>query len=822
MLRFERPSQISIALVILLGLGACAGDPAAPVTDGLYTVVTCSGLNLGSPSGVTLDEIPIGVLPSSFQSPVAAVMFGDDGEPSGFAYVLPDDTDALRLSVPLHPTTPMAGGAVSLTFTDGTSACAPVDFTILPLPAADGEFEAVVDLLQAVVTAQATILETTREELNATALGDMPPAAWPLAMVQSLLDDPANAASLRAIADGAMGGEALDWLDRLLARTDLRASLESNPPAALGPLAAGPARFSADDLLCDPAYVGDAERLDYCMKLAAELARSATGLSRQVSEDIKRAFSALSDVGLPLAGEVKVIFGAMFWLIYSEREGAAAAYPSTFTSIDLTVDPDPIQEDDERPALVSATVVAGSLGYDMQAQILDGILQAKGLVETFGDFNFSTGTVLDDLASQLAPQFASRIRDADIESLQIPAQSTNPITLDDALWLDTRVVSGSAVEVVDGAHYEGRQSGTSLLSVRTKDGEFGGDQIAEQVEVSVSPLQVTIAPDEVFVGAGNPWEFLVTVAGSRYPQSVEIDPMVSLQGTASIAYNGDGTHTVSYTAPDTPIIGSPDLLTVRHTAETGARGYSDVERLDIATIRFGGVRIVTAPTCLDPGETLQLEAFVPGADNPDLIWSVTAGTIDSTGFFTAPAEAQIVQVTVEYADNPDVKDSIELQVGGCSCQATVRVGGQDSGSTRSARFFLSNDLSGVTQIDWAGGETGPTQSILNLSWFGEPEPVPGGTIPVGATGSYQVGTSAGVHVGSSWYNPDIVNDTIDNRLRVSIIENDGGNVLAGSVSGEVALLTGAAEPSVVSFSMTFHIEANPLLSTATTRVCRIE
>lgn len=266
------------------------------------------------------------------------------------------------------------------------------------------------------------------------------------------------------------------------------------------------------------------------MALAAELARSATGLSRQVSEDIKRAFSSLSEQGLPLAGEVKVIFGAMFWLIYTERESAAAVYPSRFASIDLSVEPEPIQEDDERPAAVSATVVAGSLGYDMQAQILDGILQAKGLVDTFGDFNFSTGTALDDLADQLAPQFESRIRNADIEDLQIPAQSTNPITLSDSMWLDTRVVSGDAVEVVDGAHYEGRQVGTSLLSVRTKDGAFGGDQIAEQVEVSVSRLQVSITPEDTLAAPEASLVFAVTVSGALHPERVEIARADSLKG----------------------------------------------------------------------------------------------------------------------------------------------------------------------------------------------------------------------------------------------------------------------------------------------------
>lgn len=270
---------------------------------------------------------------------------------------------------------------------------------------------------------------------------------------------------------------------------------------------------------------------------------------------------------------------------------------------------------------------------------------------------------------------------------------------------------------------------------------------------------------------------------------------------------------MTYTAPDVPDAAHPDLLVVRDTASTGARGYSDVDRLDIATIRFGGLHIDAVWTCLEPGETLRLGATVAGDDNPDINWSVTAGTIDSDGFFTAPAEAQVVEITAEYAANPNLKDSIEFQVGGCSCQVTMNVGGQDSGMI-SGNFILTDDLSGVKQIS-SSSELGPNQSGMTLLWFD----VALGTIPVDATGTYDVEAAAGQHLGSAWNNPDIINDDIENRLVVSITENDGGNVLSGSVSGVVAVSPG---PELRSFSATFHIEADPVFSTATNRVCYVE
>jgi hypothetical protein len=149
----------------------------------------------------------------------------------GFASVLPDTTGALHLIVPLHPESHVSGGAVQLMFTDSVVACAPVDFTIQPMPAADGEFAAVVDLFQDILTDQAAIMGTTPEELIATPLQDLPPALWPLAIAQTTVDDPANDSSLRAFVDGLLDAEALDVANRLLALTDVLSSLEEAQPA---------------------------------------------------------------------------------------------------------------------------------------------------------------------------------------------------------------------------------------------------------------------------------------------------------------------------------------------------------------------------------------------------------------------------------------------------------------------------------------------------------------------------------------------------------------------------------------------------------------
>ena len=258
-----------------------------------------------------------------------------------------------------------------------------------------------------------------------------------------------------------------------------------------------------------------------------------------------------------------------------------------------------------------------------------------------------------------------------------------------------------------------------------------------------------------------------------------------------------------------------------HTANGGARRPGAPERTASAVIRFGGIRIVTEPTCLSPGDSLLVQAVVPGVIDPELIWTATAGTIDETGLFTAPSQSQVVEVTVAYAPSPDIKTKIALQVGGCTCQATMRLGGVDGGATRSVRFTLTEDLSAISQIDWGGGVVGPTQSTMNLQWFGVGDMAPAGTIPVGSTGTYAP-MAAGVFLGEPWNNPDALYDSIPERLNVNITENEGGSILAGQVSGRVSLIKGGGITNIVPFSMTFYVEADPMYSTDRSRVCRVE
>ncbi|MDX1647326.1 MAG: hypothetical protein R3304_09295 [Longimicrobiales bacterium] len=680
-----RRSYALITTALLPLMLACGrSGPADPLDEpeSLYNESPCVGLDLAATSGMPLAEVTLGSLPSGFSSPFAAALNAEDGEPDAFAYVRPDSAGRLYLTVPIHPDEPVDGGSVSLTFTDGTQACPAVDFTILAMPPAEGELAAAVEGLQQVIAAQAALFGGTSEELRATPIDSVPPSLWPAALVQTLLDDPDNDESLLAVANGAMGEDALRWVNGLTALTGLRQALEAAPSAApspsqLAPRPSDPARLDAQiDLLCSADYIATDEKLNECMELASSMAASTTGLSREVADDIQSAFAELASHNLPLAGELQTIFAAMFWIIYTERELTASVLPSRFVDAEAAAHPERMPEDDDSYGQVDLSVRAASIGYDMQAHILDGIAQAKALVDLTGKFDFSTGTKLDEVAEKLAPKIESRIRDADIEGLQIPAEVAH-VTVDNPDLIDYRILSGDAVERVDSRNFQGKKWGPATLSVRTADGAFGGSQIADQVDVEVVPIQIVIDPAEVLLQASEFAILRVEVKNAKYPGSVRLFQPEELQGEATLDKGDGNVHFVSYTAPPTPNPSESDLVVVEHFARVGARYSGEPPRRGTATIRFDGKVVITPePPCLDLNEEVTFSAAVEGPVNQEVRWSAVEGTIDQDGTYTAPPSRPASGLDTIRATSVEVESLVgELVVAvGCSCNFLLRLG----------------------------------------------------------------------------------------------------------------------------------------------------
>lgn len=708
-------SWIFTVLVTFAALSCGHSDPVQQSEVGPFSEVACPAFALAATQGVTLDEIDIGEVPASFELPVAAALtLGDDDEPSDLAFIRSDDEGALYLVVPLHPVTPSTGGPVTLTVTDGTQACAPVSFTILPMPEADGELAAVVDLLQAILAEQAASFDVTPEDLLAEPIDDLPPGLWPLAVAQTLLDDPAADFSLRAAANGDLGAEARDWLDRMTAqlgiRDELEAAVTASPTEASAPTGASPpAPVSA--LTCLPDIILDsAQLLDECMEAATHAEFSANGISRKVADDIKNAFAEAGKRGVLLADVVAEAFGIASWIIYSQREKAAALYPSQFTDMSVLVSKERFYQDEEGQGRVNAaTVYATNDGYNLQDEIVEGVKQGISLAENHGKFDFTTGTDADQIAGRVQGRIRTiveqRLRESSIEELDISAELFGPVDVTDPMWIDARVAAGVSIEVDEETTvYTPKSEGSSTLSVRTEDGKFGGHQITASAEVVVTPVAISISPSEIFVAPTDPENiqlvtFTVLVQEAAFPDRVDLDLSEHpQQGSAEIRISQKGnTHFVDYLAPEHPDFDQTDLIVVVDTATTGALA-NDPQPSATATIHFGSITVTPRAGCVELSDTVTFSPDVLGPTDTPIEWTATAGNIDDNGHYTAPATTPpggVATIRATSTQYPELYDEVTIPIG-CTCSSSVTLNGNTVFAAPGDQVFFS-DLGGAEQ-----------------------------------------------------------------------------------------------------------------------------
>lgn len=817
----KRTAIITASLFPLV-LAACDGgtDPMVedPWVDAPYDVVACVAMAPATGAAVPLDDVPLGQVPSVLEPPLLARVESPATGAHGYAAVLLDGGTATLLA-PLHPDGSPTGGQVRVWVSDGARSCEPFDFSVLPLPPAPGELAAVASLLQEMTDVQAALMGTSREALQTTPIQDQPLPLLPLAVKQDLLDHPQNPWSVMAIARGSApdsGRVRLDLLDPLLARTGLREALE----AALAPvrpsaaLADPPGAALTDGQLytiCTPEGVGtNAGLLDRCMDAAAEAQFEIKGASGEVLRDLAIVFAATGMVpGMEL---VSAHAGLLAWCALYDKLEPAATFPSVLAGLTLKADPVLFNEDKEGLGSWDAEVGAWSLGFDFGKPFIEYLLQLtkiSGALEKLGGGGDKVTAVLAAIAR--GPGVKVLIGDGTLEAFQEPPQFFGPVDVTPEQWSESRIASGDAVARLSHREYEPRKPGTAVLAVRTKVGAFAGQSAAADQDVTVREIQLGITPDEVTLAPKQEQTFTVTVTNSDYPWELEVDPEVVLQGTASLTWDGGGSHTVVYTAPDTPDPSKPDLLTVKHTASTGARGFAAADLTAVATIRFGGVEITTEPTCLEPGDSLWIEVKTTGFPfTPELIFSTDAGTITQAGLFVAPGDATQAKVTVALADNPQVNDFIYLQIGACSCSAVLNLAGNAPPAER-LTFYLTEDLSAVREVAWGGSLS--SASFTFGSTPGAEEPV-----TVGVTGGFPV--VGGGYVDGAGTFGNLGNQAIPPMapLNATVEENDGGNLFTGFINGWVQLQD---QENPVSFSLVFRIAADPAFSTATERRCYV-
>lgn len=790
------------------------GAPESP-----FELVDCPALSPAALAGVPLDRVALGTVPEELEPPLFARVEAEQGTAVGAALVPVGEAGAAELVVPLHPAAEPAGGVVRLTITDGTLGCAPFTFTIEPLEPAPGELDVIVGLMQEILTAQAAVFGTTPEEILSTPVEELPPALYPLALAQSTLADPDNPASLQSIALGNSPDAAearLDLVEPLLARSGLGDGLSSVAAALQRPVSAVWARppaggpvGSIETGLCTPDHVKNAEQLDHCMGLARDAAFEFGNPTGQIVQDLAASLGTLGLV--PGAGTASGIAGFATWLFLNQHQKNAALLPSFLTG--MALDPLPVEflEDQEGPGTWTASVTASNSDWDMGKDLLEGIFQSAQIAGTFDKAQIA-GPELHAVLGYIlnGPVADHLLSNASIDEYIMQAQDFGPVPVTEEAWTTSRIATGSAVVKTAHDQYEPRERGTATLAVRTVEGAFGRQQGTANAEITVKELQLNVSPDEIHLRPGESQSFNFTVTDSRYPAMVGLHPDVSLQGTIEeIIHVGDGLHIVSYTAPEEPDPDQADLLTLRHTAETGAREHSIEDRKATATIRFGRITISPRGGCVDPGNTLQFSAEVEGLEDEAVAWSVDAGQIDANGLYTAPDPAPASAVAViraQSVEQPKLEDAVTISID-CSCVWTAQTG--------SATVVAS------------GGDEAVVQPVLNTSGnltdiFGfDLSDIDGGGVvqirltsplPVGSTGSFQ---TAYVLSGAGTMSPGAANEVFASDpaspMEINVDIHDGETFKA-SLAGPVTIvhLDGSETVTTFSASADIHYGGSPL------------
>jgi hypothetical protein len=803
------------ALVGCVGLAVCGTestgpgeDPGADFGDGLETVA-CTGLSLSAASGVPLDVVDAGTVPSTLEPPLAARVLASDGTTMGYAWFEVDEAGRVELVTPLHPSGSLEGGAVRIRATDGRVACAPWDFTIEALPDAEGELAAVVDGFQEVLGAQAAVLGATTEELQTTPFGDLPDVLLPLAFIQWVLDHPDNDASLRAIADGSGSEDVpIERLEALLARTGLREALSDPPAPAAQRVSAAPMR-AVEPESCTPDGIGeDTQMLSDCMVLVREIRELVGEIVESRGEALGAAFLAEWAAPEVAAGAVRTVLATLGWVAIQQELASYAALPGFLDVPVIEADPDRYMEDDSTTGTWSASVTARSAGWD------DGVASLESLFRGVGWDALAEAGALPQ-GADFAQEVSRLLHDAVGDFLgteEIPPRVFGPVPVDDETWSDVAYFGPSVEQADSHTSYRPVAVGETVLSIgipaEGDESLFGGVRSLASVNLRVDSMIIRIEPSETVMPPGTIDTFRVTVENAVTPAPL----IAGGEGGGRFLewiVSGENTRDLVYEAPTNPTAST--LITVRDDSQEGARANGPL-RADTALVWFAFVRITTDLACVELGaEPIQIETERPDGIGP-LTFGASLGTINETGVYTPPSYSGVDTITVAAELDPRIRDFIVFRVGGCACQATLTIDGILA-ATSSVSFTLTQDLSAVGAVAWRGG-------TFEQATFGfGPDPRTPESVPIGSTGPFVGGTS-GTALDMQFLNPDDPDDPAVDPLSVTINENTG-SLLSGLFAGSVVIPSNDPEPQIAQILFEFYIEADPTLSSDDVKVCEV-
>ena len=638
------------------------------------------------------------------------------------------DSVAGTVSLPLYledgdlttvvPPSPEAIGdddTAAFRFVAGDSHSEVLTVPLVPLPAADGAFDAAVEALVTAIDDSARSLGSSVAELGATAIDDVAPELRSLRLVLGYVDDGTDG-DLESLPD------ALDLSDADRARLDALVAGLGLADAIGGPtrprgFRAAPARGLASMVAPAwpaPGQAGDnctdgnveadtVEQLIVAMEKGTDAIIREGGAEARVLSGINSIASALGALPLGAYGEIIGVIGDMFSLIETYKGSVAGQYPTLLESIDAAVTITEFNEDfTEDGSVTGATLHAASTGWDASALVATATKAITGALSSK-----LTGKLQDGVADEMGKKVidkGGKLRDSltgkYIDAVTAGNYSVCPqqfdVDVSNTRYVVLERASGN-VEADDATlTYRPTDLGAGRLRLRADADVFFGRSTEVIIPIETKQLRVVSTPE--------------TVSVQRPGETVSITTRLDHADTTTLAWHsgsgawGDGTGddtndagTRPYVTPSDPD-DYPYVMEIESTSETGLRAQSTAVRND--TIVFELAKIVVTPENGSVEVRKQLEFFATDRNGTpvDVLWTATGGTItrgpSSEAVYTAGDRPGTYEVTATLASNPEVSVTVQVVVGEFCLTGTWRVNAENF-----AQLVSQGDVS----VEPAGG-----------------------------------------------------------------------------------------------------------------------
>jgi len=810
---FRLLGTFACSVLVMAILMTCSDDTSTGPDNGGPGGGTITLADSTAPSG---SWVPLTGLPSDsgYYGVVTSTTKAGD---TGYAAVARTDSGDFLL-MPLNPADPIGGGEVQVVITNGAKTTTePIALTLDSLPPAPGEFEAVVSLMQDILTEQLRISGLTRDSLTHASVQDIPLSQVPYVLLYSAIDSPDNPNNLRALADGPvpyLNNTEIDTdlMDRLVGMMDIReyfadklASLDTvtvsfvpdyTIDSRVGQVSA------AADCIPPPDYgISTCGALSNAMTQQFSLELAATSVEGKLDNAVIS--GVLIGVSLiPGGAPVSAGIGAVLWTDGVINEGFQNMLPSEFVDAPTLFDPSEQEfpEDFTQPGeWTKFEVSATSKGWTLDKVALESVMQVLGASAAGDAIGATPGSFADEVEGAMKGYVEGNVSGQVINELtdesgliQVCANTWTGI---DCVGEDfTTVTSLNGILDVDETNqqYEPTQTGEDFLKIETKNVFGGGNMVGTTIPVNANQIELFIDPFQAEADTSEQIGFTIRVEHAE-------DPAVEFNLANGGFFSSDQASAQVFT-PDAPW-DPPLILSAKSTANTGLReGKVDsdprVDSVEI-TYRGEGVAVVTPGNyCVKPGQSQEFTVTYTGSQIESVEWEIDppgVGSIVGSGetiTYNAPGQPA-GNVTLSATVNDTSTGYAYVDVSSCRCNWYFSSVGAGS---LSGEFGFGQTLGALwitLQTDTAQGFD-PFVSLISYGFNGDT-----GTFAIDGMGYY-------ISAEEDWEitDPDQLLPTLVVDAYVQ------GDYIEGRATGQLSNQTNFNPPEYeyITFDLTFRAE----------------